>query len=208
MIGLVGGAVLASAAGARRTDTAYARFLRSSRAADVLVSPFVTPDAPGLAAFYTALSQDRGVATLAQTVGMAAVQERVPRDAPFLLTAAPSGRLGRLIERPKITAGRMYVPSHPDEGVIEPALARQLHVRTGSVLHLLVGPTDPTGFLVDKAKPAVIRIVGVGLTRDGVVAVNAQAALPSLLVTPALLRRRARASTDAGRPVVREICGW
>jgi len=35
LIAVVGGAVIALGAGARRTDTAYARFLRSQRGADV-----------------------------------------------------------------------------------------------------------------------------------------------------------------------------
>jgi len=39
LVGLAGGVVLTTAAGARRTDTAYARYLAQSRAADVLVSP-------------------------------------------------------------------------------------------------------------------------------------------------------------------------
>ena len=39
LTGLVSGVVLTAAAGARRTDTAYPRFLASSDAADVLVSP-------------------------------------------------------------------------------------------------------------------------------------------------------------------------
>jgi len=39
IIALAGGAVLAAAAGASRTDSAYQRFLAQSRASDVLVSP-------------------------------------------------------------------------------------------------------------------------------------------------------------------------
>src|SRR5437764_156036 len=39
LIGLAGGVVLTTAAGARRTDTAYTRYLQASRAADMLVSP-------------------------------------------------------------------------------------------------------------------------------------------------------------------------
>jgi hypothetical protein len=39
LVGLAGGAVLTAAAGARRTDTAYPRFLQVSKASDVLVSP-------------------------------------------------------------------------------------------------------------------------------------------------------------------------
>ena len=39
LIGVGGGVVLTTAAGARRTGSAYARFLRASHAADLLVSP-------------------------------------------------------------------------------------------------------------------------------------------------------------------------
>src|SRR5438445_6204234 len=38
LIGLAGGVALTAAAGARRTDTAYPRFLRATRSADFLVS--------------------------------------------------------------------------------------------------------------------------------------------------------------------------
>src|SRR5215470_13571386 len=39
LLGVIGGIALTAAAGARRTDTAYPRFLRRSNAADLLVSP-------------------------------------------------------------------------------------------------------------------------------------------------------------------------
>ena len=39
LVGLAGGTVLTAAAGARRTDTAYPRFLRAYRASDMLVGP-------------------------------------------------------------------------------------------------------------------------------------------------------------------------
>src|SRR5207244_12114587 len=42
LIGVAGGAVLTTAAGARRTDTAYGRYLRYARAADVVISPAQT----------------------------------------------------------------------------------------------------------------------------------------------------------------------
>ena len=49
VIGLAGGTVLATAAGARRTDTAYRRFLQSSRAEDVVLGGVdVSPDALAL----------------------------------------------------------------------------------------------------------------------------------------------------------------
>src|SRR2546421_11329945 len=50
MLGLFGGAVIAIAAGARRTDSAYPRFLQWSRAADVYVPRF-TPAIAGTDVF-------------------------------------------------------------------------------------------------------------------------------------------------------------
>src|SRR5438034_2889722 len=44
ILGLFGGAVIAIAAGARRTDSAYRRFLTSSRAYDVVVPRFTGGD--------------------------------------------------------------------------------------------------------------------------------------------------------------------
>jgi hypothetical protein len=46
LVGLVGGVVIAAAAGARRTDSAYERFLEHQRAADVFLGNY--PD-PGVA---------------------------------------------------------------------------------------------------------------------------------------------------------------
>src|SRR5689334_15892233 len=39
LLGVIGGIALTAAAGARRTDTAYPRFLRQSNAANLLVTP-------------------------------------------------------------------------------------------------------------------------------------------------------------------------
>src|SRR5436305_14613886 len=47
IMGIAGGAVIAAAAGARRTDSAYPRFLRASRAPDVVI--LHTSDDPSFA---------------------------------------------------------------------------------------------------------------------------------------------------------------
>jgi len=73
VIALTGGVVLMTAAGARRTDTSYARFLRTSRGADALVAPFVSPDNPGAAGFYEAVGRLPDVATMAPLMGVSAV---------------------------------------------------------------------------------------------------------------------------------------
>ena len=52
-VGFAGGVVLTTTAGARRTASAYTRFLRTSHAADVLVSP----DRTGFPRLYKALDR-------------------------------------------------------------------------------------------------------------------------------------------------------
>ena len=58
LVALAGGAVMTAAAGARRTSSAYPRFLRASHASDLLVSPAGT----GLNGYYVALARLPGVA--------------------------------------------------------------------------------------------------------------------------------------------------
>ena len=60
LLGLIGGVVLTAAAGARRTDTAYPRLLRWSRAASVLV----VPNCVGLGGFYGGLARLPQVASI------------------------------------------------------------------------------------------------------------------------------------------------
>ena len=61
LLGLIGGVALTAAAGARRTDTAYPRFLRASHAADLLV----TPARSGFHGYFRALARLPEVASLA-----------------------------------------------------------------------------------------------------------------------------------------------
>jgi len=64
LLGLISGAALTAAAGARRTATAYPRLLRWSSAPTVQV----IPDCTGLAGFYRALAQLPQVAALSTEV--------------------------------------------------------------------------------------------------------------------------------------------
>jgi hypothetical protein len=66
LIAVAGGAVLTAAAGARRTSTAYPRFLHASHASDLLVSPV----GPGVGGYDFALARLPGVAQIAPVVGL------------------------------------------------------------------------------------------------------------------------------------------
>jgi hypothetical protein len=182
LIGFAGGVVLTAASGARRTDTAYSRLLRFSHAADVVVSPQNT----GLGRYYDALGKLPGVTALGPLVGISSFTTG-PNPIDVMINAGPDGRYGTVVDRPKISEGRMFKPARPDEAVAERNLARLLHLHTGSVLSLVAAPSSPTGPDFAHARTLNLRIVGVGVTRDDPVSVNALSSQPALLATPALL---------------------
>ncbi|HEV3354790.1 MAG TPA: FtsX-like permease family protein [Acidimicrobiales bacterium] len=195
LIGLVGSVVLTTAVGARRTDTAYARYLRRSHAADVLVSP----SNRGLPDYYPALARLPQVAALGVGVGLQGFVPNVsaPAGAPasealgagFQVLAPADTQLGFSVGRPKVTAGRMFRADRADEAVAEKGLADLLHLHVGDTLHFVVAPTTASGADISKARPMSIKVVGLVVARDNVVPVNALASSPTLVATPALLRQ-------------------
>jgi hypothetical protein len=182
LIGVAGGAVLTAAAGARRTETAYPRFLRFARAADVVVSPQNT----GLTGYYDALAKVDGVAALAPTVGIEVFATGLEL-ANIQAVASPDRRYTTTAERPKIVKGRMYDPARVDEALADRNLARQYHLRVGSKLDVIAAPTTPKGPDLAHGRRMTIRIVGLAVTRDNPVAVNALGSQATLLTTPAFL---------------------
>jgi ABC-type lipoprotein release transport system permease subunit len=193
LIGVAGGVVLTTAAGARRTDTAYARYLQHSHAADVLVSP----SNRGLPDYYPALAKLPSVATLGAGVGLEGFvhNAKAPPGAPasealgagFQILAAADTRVAATVDKPKITAGRMFRRDRPDEAVADHALAKALHLHVGSLVHAVVAPTSASGTDVSKARPVTLKVVGLVVARDNIVAVNALASSPTLMTTPAFL---------------------
>lgn len=191
LIGLAGGVVLTTAAGARRTDTAYSRYLQQSRAADVLVSP----SNRGLPDYYAALAKLPSVATLGAAIGFEGfirdakaapgAPESATLGAGFEILAAADTHLASAIERPKLIDGRMPRSSRPDEAVADHSLAQTMHLHAGSVVHAIVAPTTASGVDINKGRPVTLKVVGVVVSRDNVVPVNALASSPTLLTTPA-----------------------
>jgi FtsX-like permease family len=180
---IAGGAVLAAAAGAIRTDTAYPRFLAVSHAADALVSPAED----GTSGYDAALGKLPGVAANGPVVGInaAVIGAGGKLDSGLNVVAALDGNLGRAVEVPRLLAGRLPAPDAPGEVAVDKNAAGQLHVRVGSVLPLLAfgqdGPADHPRRLTE-------RVTGIFITTDSVVPVNALAQVARVLATPALYR--------------------
>src|SRR5206468_5109363 len=132
LAGLAGGVVLAAAAGARRTDTAYPRFLHASRASDVLVSPQGT----GFGGYYAALGRLPEVRVIAPVAGLfvAPLGPGGTADLSSIVAAPADGRFGHLTETPKLLAGRLPRPDQPGEIAVDQIGAQQLHLHVGSTL--------------------------------------------------------------------------
>jgi len=127
LLGIAVGVVLTAAAGARRTDTAYPRYLEWARSEDLLVSaddsvvpaierlPQVAQAGLGIGYALYAIDPDGYLSPDPQrAIG--------PTDASMLHSFA----------RPRILAGRLPDPDRADEAAVNPTLARTWHVQPGS----------------------------------------------------------------------------
>lgn len=103
LIGLAGGVVMTAAAGARRTATAYPRFLAAYEAADALVSPA----GDGTGGYDEALGRLAGVAPAAPLVGVQ-VLPFLPDgklDGQVVVAAPLDGRFGHTLQVPNCLPG-------------------------------------------------------------------------------------------------------
>ena len=196
MVGLVGGIAIAAAAGARRTHSAYPRFLEATNAADILVNP-------DLGAF-TELDFD-AVAALPEVASMGTVGGMVvafpgPGGEPVLdrslpLSLAPvDDRTFATLERPQLLAGRLPDPSRLDEAFVNPTLADQRGLRPGDALDVLVAPVEElyaaeeSGQPLPQFEPRRLTITGIGVSGDEIVTDEAFADDGKLGLTPAFYR--------------------
>lgn len=125
LVGVVGAIVLATAAGARRSDTALSRFNSVSRSSALEIS-VGTPTPAQLAKF----RRTPGVVAFARLRGYSFAEESAPL--PGLAIAAPLGpAMGKVVDRSRLIAGRRADPSAANEVVIGESLAERLHWRVG-----------------------------------------------------------------------------
>ena len=180
LIGLAGGAVLAASAGARRTASAYPRFLRYSHASDLLVAT-----SGGVGGYDQALGRLPGVAASAPLVVLNALPvTRSGRLEQDQVVAPLDGRYATVLDRPKLLAGRPPRPGRPGEAMVDQLAAARLGLHVGSPLVLAL-------FAGDDPRPArrlTERVTGIMVTRGSVVPVT-DSDRSSLIVTSAALFR-------------------
>jgi hypothetical protein len=149
LVGVASGAVMAAAIGARRTDTAYARLLRTTRADDAEVEL----GGPGYEPLIDRLRRLPQVADLG-VESQALLAPAMPSDprefvwgTGFLSLTSVDGHVGQTINRPLIVAGRRPDPGRVDEIGISELVARRWRLRPGGTLRVRAVAFDQLGTL-------------------------------------------------------------
>jgi ABC-type lipoprotein release transport system permease subunit len=146
IVGVFAGGVVTAAAGALRTDSAYARFLGWSRAPDAIVA--AQPYKPGSAR----LSPD-AVMRVPQAADAAVIKTILSSHSIQFVSPASDAIPGQFWKR-KILSGRLADPGRPDEVNVSFALAQRLHLRPGDPLPLVMTAHD-------RPAPFVFHVAGI-----------------------------------------------
>ena len=185
LIGLAGGATAEAAAGARRTETAYPRFVQAQNGYQLVVRGF--PEG---------INPERSIARIA---AMPEVAQWARIDAVGVLAVLPSGRLvppqeltastdlkgraGFRLNRFKVISGRIANPRAPGEAVIDFGTADREDLRVGSIVRFVGAAADGT-----PRRFGAVRIVGVVASPGQFPAVGASSSFGRIYLTPAFVR--------------------
>jgi hypothetical protein len=197
LLGVIAGLALTAAAGARRTDTAYPRFLRGSHAADLLV----TPARSGFHGYFRAIARLPQVSA-ADAAAFLQMSLPVRGASPFsgmVTEASPFGGEGVAINRVKVAAGRIFDPADPRAVMINQRLADRAHVRPGGTLHLIGYPQRGPAPDIAHAVHLAFRVSAIVTFADEIVPATGELGEPRVLLSPAFARTpQARSFNPAG----------
>lgn len=197
LVGLGGGLVITSLAGARRTDSAYPRFLEWADPPDVVVDPDF--EGAGSRPFLDALLRLPGVVhrSDAQAVALGMV-ERGRVDVGGVGNAMASVGGDRYYERDRVlvTSGRLPDPQEPGEILVTESISDEEGIEVGdrvdfSVLDveemfgLLAAGADPLIPAAEAGEPLELTVTGIGVFPELAV-IDDEDPQERILVTPAL----------------------
>jgi len=188
LVAFAGGAVLTAVAGALRTDSAYPRFLKASKASDVLVAP----NGYGLGGYMSAVARLPDVKVVAPVAGLDLTvlgHGSVAARASNIL-APVDGRFGHLVEVPKVLTGRLPAAGRAGEIAIDQRAAAVMDLQVGSVLTMRAVPEgQPPSASAAGQRLLRERVTGIVVTRGSVFPVNEQDKNPTIMASPALFHR-------------------
>jgi len=172
LLGLAGGTALAAAAGARRTASAYPRYLRAAHASDVTI------DLPsGFEGRADELAGALpGVVAHSISIGMAALLAG-PDGSPDLAGAdqVVSSVDGRFItsDGPALVSGRLPKLDRADEALVNQTMARRRRIAPGDRITLLRASAADVqaadGGVPASTSPLVLRVTGIVVNNTEVV---------------------------------------
>lgn len=182
LTGVVGGVVIACLAGARRTETAYHRFLAGTRAYDVLVSNGSTPENFNRQFRLADVERLPEVADLAAFgYYLPAGTARRPIDSGDLFPVAPiDGKFGRTLNGARVLEGRL--PTGELEVAVTPLAADVLGVDVGDTLRVSLSGAEGEG-----APTRTFAVVGRAAMQGGLPPLT-DGLPPTLLLSPAWVR--------------------
>lgn len=197
LVAVLGGMTLATLAGARRTGSAYDRFLAEAHPPELLVSP---PGGLGAdpAPFYSAVADLPGVRGIRLFAGMPLVaragtpseQLVEPLAAVGVLAALDADRGAAGIARPRLLAGRLPDPARAEEVLVSERLARANGLEVGDRIEaVLVKPEETEIMSVaspDDGQAISLVVTGIGVRYDEVIPFSDLSSPGSMLATPAL----------------------
>lgn len=178
LLGISGGVVLGAAAGGRRTDSAYERFLVAQNAADVTILD------DGELGVEIPLDE---VVALPQVASYARASLVMYIFGQRAAVASVDDRLGRTINRFRVVEGRMYDSSRVDEAVLGLGVARELGLKVGSTFPLVDSDFDED-LAAAGLENTTITVVGIAAA-PGDFPPQHVGLYPSIHLTPALFEK-------------------
>lgn len=180
LVGITGGVVMAASAGARRTHTAYTRFVTAQNAWDVTIAN--DPSAGGDLKQLDAIAR---LPEVSQSVRGILDYADLGVGVPFFAPA--DGRIGTSINRFKLLEGRRFDPARLDEAVISFVAADRYGVHVGDLLRLNTNEEHTARVVGIEASPGEFPPQTVGLS-------------PAVHLTPAAYRVMAAERDKDGNP--------
>lgn len=191
LVGVVGGLVLGSLAGARRTHSAYGRLVADTEAWDVLVNPnlgtesALDPDAVASLPEVSRAGAVEGVAAVLVADG-----EPTLGSGPLVLAAADETVLVDFA-RLAVDEGVLFDPSDPTQVMVDRTVADRYGMRAGDRIQIATGsPEEIIEWEMSGAQgnpplvPRDVTIAGIGTSHDGI-AEDEAFAYGSVYLTPA-----------------------
>jgi ABC-type lipoprotein release transport system permease subunit len=171
LVGLAGGVVLTAAAGARRTGSAFERFVEVTATRDASVQVDDERDDVGVDAILDEIEDLDLVAGSGRLEIMPVLptDESLHTDIDLAIFASPDGRWGREIDRPLVLEGRMPDPSASDEVLLNELASDQSGLSVGDRFEVATFTQDQLTALIGEGRfegfggPVVdLRVVGIG----------------------------------------------